>query len=227
MKWEQFKKENEGKWFCACPRCVEKGRCEETAIEIKKHHKWTGIPKYKRGHYTSIYTQIKDIKRENSNGWKGGKYTDKDGYVLVYMPEHPAARKSGYILEHRLEMERHLGRALTDKEVVHHKARKDDNISEHIELFASNGEHLKFELSQQRDKGEPYKQKNFLMKEYIEKNRSLADIGNQFGVSIQAVNRFVKKFNLKKSKENIDAARTSYIRKGYAKKKSKEEIIHA
>lgn len=227
MEWKLFKKENEGRWFCTCPKCAEKGKCGETVIEIRKHHKWKGIPKYKPGHYTSVYTQGRDIKRGKSNGWKGGRYTDKDGYVLVYMPEHPAARKNGYVLEHRLAMEQHIGRVLTDEEVVHHKARKDDNESEYIELFTSNGEHLRFELSRLRNKGEPYKQKDFLMLEYIEKNRSLTDIGNQFGVSIQAVSRFVKKFDLKKSKVRIDAARTSYIRKGYAKKHSKEEANYA
>lgn len=221
MEWKLFKEENEGRWFCACPKCVEKGKCGETVIEIRKHHKWKGIPKYKPGHYTSIYTQSRDIKRDKSNGWKGGRYTDKDGYVLVYMPEHPAARKNGYVLEHRLIMEQRMGRLLTEKEVVHHKGSKSDN--ENTKLFSSNADHLQVELSALRDKGEPYKQKAFLSKEYIEKNRSLADIGSQFGVSVQAVNRFVKKFDLKKSKAAVDAARTSYIRKGWAKKHSKEE----
>jgi flagellar basal body rod protein FlgC len=216
MEWKLFKEENEGKWFCTCPKCVEKGKCSETLIEIKKHHKWKGIPKYKRGHYTSVYTQDRDIKRDKSNGWKGGRYIDKDGYVLVYMPEHPSARKDGYILEHRLIMEQRIGRLLTKKEVVHHRGKKNDN--ENTKLFSSNGDHLKVELSALRDKGEPYKRKDFLIKEYIKKNRSLADIGDQFGVTVQAVFRFVRKFGIKKTKAKVDAARASYIRKSHDNK---------
>lgn len=222
MKWKLFKKENEGKWFCLCPKCIKKGKCKETEIIIRKHHKQKGIPKYKPGHYTSVYAQFKDIKGENSNGWKGGRYIDKDGYVLIYMPEHPNARKSGYVLEHRLAMEKHLGRPLTKKEVVHHKKQKDENEAEKLQVFSSNGEHLRLELAELRNNGEPYKKRDFLIKEYIEKNRSLADIGQQFSVSIAAVFRFVKKFGLKKSKLRVDAARTRYIKQGYCQKYLKE-----
>ena len=77
-------------------------------------------------------------------GWKGGRAVNKDGYVEVYCPHHPNARKhTRYILEHRLVMEGVLGRFLTKKEVVHHKnGVKDDNRPENLELFQSNKEHL-------------------------------------------------------------------------------------
>ncbi len=47
-------------------------------------------------------------------------FIDKRGYRFVYMPNHPNVRKDGYIQEHRLVMEKHLGRFLKPKEVVHH-----------------------------------------------------------------------------------------------------------
>jgi hypothetical protein len=77
--------------------------------------------------------------------WKGGRLYNKDGYVIVWCPEHPTTHKTKkYVLEHRLVMEQHLGRYLTRQEVVHHKnGVKDDNRIENLEVFQCNGEHLR------------------------------------------------------------------------------------
>lgn len=80
--------------------------------------------------------------------WKGGRVVDKNGYILIHKPDHPHARTSGYVLEHRLAMEEHIGRYLQRNEVVHHKNKvKDDNRIENLELFSSNADHLKKELT--------------------------------------------------------------------------------
>lgn len=58
------------------------------------------------------------------------------GYVLIHAPYHPKASKRGYVMEHRLVMEKHLGRLLERSEVVHHKnGKKDDNRLENLELM--------------------------------------------------------------------------------------------
>ena len=80
--------------------------------------------------------------------WKGGRIVDQDGYILLKTPHHPHATAIGYVREHRLVAERHLGRFLLPSEVVHHvNGDKQDNRIENLEVFASNAEHLAHELA--------------------------------------------------------------------------------
>ena len=89
--------------------------------------------------------------------WKGGRHIDKDGYVLVYAPDHPYRRKHvRYVLEHRLVMENHLGRYLDPREVVHHRnGDKQDNRIENLEVFSENRDHLAETLKGQIPKWTP------------------------------------------------------------------------
>ena len=69
--------------------------------------------------------------------WNGGKYVDRlNGYVHVYSPSHPFAKKKGYVMEHRLVMEKSIGRYLRRNEIVHHRNKiKTDNRIENLELI--------------------------------------------------------------------------------------------
>ena len=84
--------------------------------------------------------------------FRGGRRVDLDGYVSVSLKRgdpHPHQRmlpgkKTGFLLEHRLVMEKKLGRYLTPKEVVDHiDGLTLHNAPENLRLFASNGEHLR------------------------------------------------------------------------------------
>ncbi len=78
---------------------------------------------------------------KNHPMWKGGKIVI-DGYIYIHSPNHPNRTKMGYVCEHRLVMERFLGKYLKNHEVAHHKNHnKQDNRIENLELLPSTGKH--------------------------------------------------------------------------------------
>jgi hypothetical protein len=82
---------------------------------------------------------------ENAGNWKGGKIISPQGYVYIYSPYHPSACY-GYVKEHRLVIEKYVGRFLKRKECVHHiDKNKTNNHINNLMLFANSGSHLKFE----------------------------------------------------------------------------------
>lgn len=79
------------------------------------------------------------------NGLPTGKTRHRDGYVYVLTKGHLYGGPRGYVFEHRVIMEKHLGRYLDPKEVVHHiNGIRDDNCLENLQLFKNNREHLDF-----------------------------------------------------------------------------------
>jgi len=79
---------------------------------------------------------IEDNSGSKNGNWKGGRRIDKDGYIVVHVPNHPFCDVHGYIREHRLKMEQKIGRYLLKTEVVHHlNGNKGDNRISNLELL--------------------------------------------------------------------------------------------
>lgn len=57
---------------------------------------------------------------ESNPRWRGGRYVASNGYLAVFLPDHPAAGKAGYVWEHILKAVQALGKLLPPKAVVHH-----------------------------------------------------------------------------------------------------------
>jgi hypothetical protein len=71
------------------------------------------------------------------------KNHSKDGYIYARVQSHPRATSTGYVLEHRIIMENHLGRYLSGDELVHHDNEiKNDNRIENL-ILTTRSEHSK------------------------------------------------------------------------------------
>lgn len=114
---------------------------------FKKGHKVNqGKIPWNKGKKLSI-EQLKNTPRGDRHWyWKGGRRkNDNKGYIKIKSPTHPHRDRWGYILEHRLIMEKYLGRILLTTEVVHHiNGKVNDNRIENLMLFSTAGEHIGF-----------------------------------------------------------------------------------
>jgi len=129
--------------------------CEASFSEIYYWLDKLDIKVRTRGEAQSLhYQKNPEFKRgKNNPKWRGGRRLSGDGYVRIYRPSHPYATQEGYVLEHRLIMEKCLGRFLKPNEIAHHiNGIKDDNRIENLQLMGIIS-HRKFHINKrERDK---------------------------------------------------------------------------
>lgn len=132
---------------CGCGQMIEGIDSQGRTRMFKKGHCGYKFPK---GHKTNVGRYVSEETRRKmglahkgkSTAWKGK--TSNKGYILILKPEHPNCSKMGYVREHRLVMEKYLGRYLTNDEVVHHKnGIITDNRIENLELM-TRSEHMQY-----------------------------------------------------------------------------------
>jgi len=100
-------------------------------------------------------TQRKNIGLGNigkQKNWKGGKVKTVHGYILVTEKDYPNKLYNNYVWEHKLVMEKSLGRYLLPDETIHHiNGDKTDNCIENLMLFPNRKEHSKYHQEMKRN----------------------------------------------------------------------------
>lgn len=102
--------------------------------------KQNGIKNIGRIPYNKGKTLPPELKGENSKSWKGGRYIDAHGYVMIYVggPSNIKTKWDAYKKEHVVVMEKHLQRKINRNENIHHiDGDKQNNKIENLQITTS------------------------------------------------------------------------------------------
>ena len=128
-----------------CSRKCQSDDPKNGLKEANRHCKRCGNPFYAKrgdidrgyGNYCSkVCSSLSTVPRgPDSVRYRG--QTNNNGYIYSIAPTgHPKATKHGYVPLHTLILEDHIGRYLSDDEVVHHINHiRDDNRIENLQLM--------------------------------------------------------------------------------------------
>ena len=157
-----------------CTPATILNRLRRAGIETRKPHDypttekqrqaWVRIGKLGKGKSLSLETREAISKARKGKRLKidydfgGHEKQRKDGYIAVYVPDHPNANKDGYVMKHHLVMEQHIGGYIPKGCIVHHKnGKRNDNDIENLELMTFR-EHAGYHMKKrhERERGKEY-----------------------------------------------------------------------
>ncbi len=122
--------------ICTVDGCVKKHQAKGFCLNHYRKWRKFGDPLYIMSHQ-----ELRVAK-----GYEG-RYQKRNGirpdYWMVLFPGHPNADSKGYVLEHRLVMEKKIGRLLDKKEIVHHIDGDGLNNKEENLTIMDRGSHVK------------------------------------------------------------------------------------
>ena len=135
-------------------------------------------------------------KGANHWKWRDGRCRC-NGYDMIKVPNHPYATKRGYVYEHRLVMEKHLGRYLLPDEKVHHINGKPlDNRVENL-VVLSHRTHLRNHVGTSDAKWHLLEDVKWLKKQFIELGADTMKITEMVGCSNLAVRKALQRHGIR------------------------------
>lgn len=118
------------------------------------------------------------------------------GYCMIYDPKHPHCDSKGYVREHRLVMEKHIGRYLEPSEVVHHiNHDRGDNRIENLELCANNLEH------RHAHKGDVKKSINIEELRKCASDFTMQELADRFNTTPDTIRSRLRRYNIQRKKK--------------------------
>lgn len=120
--------------------------CDNCKQEFKSHKCYEKRNRKHRFCSKKCEAEFRNL-RNSAAGWKGGHVSGTTGYRYIKVDGKP-------VEEHRLVMQRHLGRPLDTSEIVHHiNGDRLDNRIENLQLMTK-AEHQKLHRGEMAYRGE-------------------------------------------------------------------------
>ena len=117
---------------------------KEKQSKIFKRRKFSEDSKKRMSESRIKYLKKNPMKfGKEAHHYKNGRII-RHGYIFILCPNHPNKNNSGYVQEHRLIIEKKIGRFLKKEERVHHKNNiKNDNRPENLICCPNESYHQK------------------------------------------------------------------------------------
>lgn len=124
-----------------CPKCggpMHEGcqQCRECRFKPFRSRHFCPICGKPKSLAAKLCNPCSGKRRSGANHpcWKGGRYLNSGGYVMLYAPEHPRAGSNGYVREHIKIWMDNYG-PVTQGHVIHHlNGVKSDNRLDNLAL---------------------------------------------------------------------------------------------